>query len=64
MNQVVMVHFFGKFCLESKNGRLDEETIHSKKIIKLLAFLLLNHNRRARRTGMGKWRIIESDGCT
>jgi len=32
MNQVVMVHFFGKFCLESKNGRLDEETIHSKKI--------------------------------
>ena len=45
MNQVVMVHFFGKFCLESKNGRLDEETIHSKKIIKLLAFLLLNHNR-------------------
>lgn len=38
MNQVVMVHFFGKFCLESKNGRLDEETIHSKKNHKTSGF--------------------------
>lgn len=54
MNQVVMVHFFGKFCLESKNGRLDEETIHSKKIIKLLAFLLLNHNRMINAEELGE----------
>ncbi len=45
MNHVVFVHFFGKFCLESNTGYLDEETIHSRKILKLLAFLLLNHNR-------------------
>lgn len=45
MNQVIMVHFFGKFCLENDVGRLDEETIHSKKIIRLLAFILLNHDR-------------------
>ena len=54
MNQVVMVHFFGKFCLESKNGCLDEETIHSKKIIKLLAFLLLNHHRMINAEELGE----------
>lgn len=31
MNQVVIVHFFGKFCLETDIGYLDEEKIHSKK---------------------------------
>ena len=45
MNQVVIVHFFGKFCLETDIGYLDEEKIHSKKLITLLAFLLLNYNR-------------------
>lgn len=45
MNQVVIVHFFGKFCLETDVGYLDEEKIHSKKILTLLAFLLLNYNR-------------------
>lgn len=25
MNQVVIVHFFGKFCLETDIGYLDEE---------------------------------------
>lgn len=41
MNQVVIVHFFGKFCLETDIGYLDEEKIHSKKLITLLAFFLL-----------------------
>ena len=45
MNQVVIVHFFGRFCLETDIGYLDEEKIHSKKLITLLAFLLLNYNR-------------------
>lgn len=45
MNQVVIVHFFGKFCLETDIGYLDEEKIHSKKLITLLAFFLLNYNR-------------------
>ena len=45
MNQVVIVHFFGKFCLETDVGYLDEEKIHSKKLLTLLAFLLLNYNR-------------------
>lgn len=45
MNQVVIVHFFGKFCLETNIGYLDEEKIHSKKLITLLAFFLLNYNR-------------------
>ena len=30
MNQVVIVHFFGKFGLEPDIGYLDEEKIHSK----------------------------------
>lgn len=54
MNQVVMVHFFGKFCLESNTGRLDEETIHSKKIIRLLAFLVLNHNKMINAEELGE----------
>ena len=57
-----MVHFFGKFCLESKNGRLDEETIHSKKIIKLLAFLLLNNNRMINAEELGELVWGNQDG--
>ena len=45
MSQTVKVHFFGEFRLESGTASLNEETIHSKKVMKLMAYLLLNHDR-------------------
>lgn len=45
MSQTVKVHFFGNFRLESETAYLNEETIHSKKVMKLMAYLLLNHER-------------------
>lgn len=45
MVQGVTVHFFGKFFLENGSAELNEQTIHSKKILKLLAYFLLNCDR-------------------
>ena len=45
MSQTVKVHFFGEFRLESGTAYLNEERIHSKKVMKLMAYLLLNHDR-------------------
>lgn len=45
MDEGVRVHFFGKFFLENGTEKLDEQTIHSKKIIRLLAYFLLNCDR-------------------
>lgn len=45
MSQTVKVHFFGEFRLESGTASLNEERIHSKKVMKLMAYLLLNHDR-------------------
>lgn len=54
MNQVIMVHFFGKFCLEKDTTCLNEETIHSKKVMKLLAYLLLNYDRMVSAEELGE----------
>lgn len=45
MKQTIKVHFFGKFSIEKDTVKLDEQTIHSKKVIKLLAYFLINSNR-------------------
>lgn len=54
MSETIMVHFFGKFSLERGSAYLDEETIHSKKVLKLLAYLLLNHNRMVSAEELGE----------
>lgn len=45
MDQIVKVHFFGKFFLEKDTVKLDEQSIHSKKVTKLLAYFLMNDHR-------------------
>lgn len=45
MEQIVEVHFFGKFSLEKGSVKLDEQSIHSKKLIRLLAYFLMNSDR-------------------
>lgn len=45
MGQIVEVHFFGKFSLEKGSIKLDEQSIHSKKLIRLLAYFLMNSDR-------------------
>lgn len=45
MGQIVEVHFFGKFSLEKDSVKLDEQSIHSKKLIRLLAYFLMNSDR-------------------
>ena len=39
------VHFFGNFRIEDDGKTLDEQTVHSKKLLKLLAYFLLNNGR-------------------
>lgn len=45
MENTVGVKFFGEFQMKQGDKVINEETIHSKKILKLLAYLLLNNNR-------------------
>lgn len=45
MENAVGVKFFGEFQMQQGDRMIDEQTIHSKKILKLLAYLLLNRNR-------------------
>lgn len=54
MSQTIRVHFLGKFCIESSTACLDEETIHSKKVMKLLAYLLMNHDRMVSAEELGE----------
>lgn len=39
------VYFFGNFRIEEDGKILDEQTVHSKKLLKLLAYFLLNNGR-------------------
>lgn len=45
MESLVYVCFFGEFKLRQGNREINEQTIHSKKILKLLAYILLNRTR-------------------
>lgn len=38
------MQLFGSFCLENDGARLDEKGLHSKKLTKLLAYIILNRD--------------------
>lgn len=40
--KIVKVCFFGDFSIKSERGMLDEQTIHSRKILKLLSYFVMN----------------------
>lgn len=43
--KIVKVCFFGDFSIKSERGMLDEQTIHSRKILKLLSYFIMNRER-------------------
>ena len=43
--KIVKVCFFGDFSIKSERGMLDEQTIHSRKILKLLSYFVMNRER-------------------
>lgn len=43
--KIVKVCFFGDFSIKSEGGMLDEQTIHSRKILKLLSYFVMNRER-------------------
>lgn len=45
MIKKVRMQLFGKFSLESGAARLDEEMLHSKKLTRLLAYIMINRDR-------------------
>lgn len=55
MSDVIKVCFLGKFLMECSSGRIDEESIHSKKILKLLAYLLMNSDRMVSAEELGEF---------
>lgn len=44
MSSEMKMQLFGSFCLENGSVRLDESALHSKKLTKLLAYIILNRN--------------------
>jgi DNA-binding SARP family transcriptional activator len=41
----VIVHLFGKICIENEYGRVDEDQLHSTKLAQLLAYIVMNRGR-------------------
>lgn len=44
MNAGMRMQLFGGFCLENDKGRLDENSIHSKMLTKLLVYIIFNRD--------------------
>jgi len=45
MRTKIRMQLFGNFCLENENARLDEEMLHSRKLTRLLAYIIIYRDR-------------------
>ena len=45
MSKKIKMQLFGNFCLENEHARLDEEMLHSRKLTRLLAYIILYRDR-------------------
>lgn len=45
MTKKVRMQLFGNFCLENEQARLDEKMLHSKKLTRLLAYIIIYRDR-------------------